>query len=52
MNNKMYQRIADLIVGSGDAGGELVKLLEAVNMLLLDEPTGVLFTQAVPEEGG
>ena len=51
MNNKVYDKIANLIMKSEDKGGELVKLLEAVNDAMLDESTGVLFTQAVPEGG-
>ena len=47
-----YKHIAKTIVKSEDPGGELLKLLEAVDAEL--EPfgrVGILITQAVPEGG-
>ena len=48
MNNKMYKKIARLIVNSGDPGGELVKLMAAIDEL---DPKMILNTQAVTTEG-
>ena len=47
MNNKMYDKIAELIIASDDVGGELVKLLGAVGNKL-EEGIGILITQSIP----
>ncbi len=52
MNNKLYTKIAKLIMESEDTGGELVKLLCAVDEKLLDKKEGILITQAVPKDNG
>lgn len=47
-----YSTLAKKITQSEDVGGELVKLLEAINEELIGKREGVLITQAVPDDGG
>lgn len=48
MNDKVYKKIADMIVKQPDPGGELVKLLEALDC---HKPKMILITQQVSTEG-
>ena len=53
MKTQVYEKIAKLIVGNNDAGGELVKLLQAIDETLIGyRKVGILITQSVPEDGG
>ena len=50
VNVPIYEVVADYIAQSKDSGGELVKLLEKIDVKLIDKKEGILITQAVPED--
>ena len=45
-----YSKIAKQIAEADDSGAELVELLDAINLELLDKREGILITQAVPDD--